>query len=405
MSKVKFDPSVTVTNSQGLKMAEPLHRIPPGGVTSSQSLRNVPKSCVQQVKEICLYYVQKCSGKYLDNKAAARYVHQMADEIILQLAGVAHEIKRNRGEPEVFQSLIEEWNEHFPPSLGNLGSPKAIAALVSNQAREIQKLKDQLELEKMKREQDVSSILRSMDAQLHSYRSSVMNDRRQQKVLFDQELEIYERKTEDLVREFEEEKKKMNSNYNKEYGKLENHYEQLLREAKQALDDNIKKSEKEMNKMKEKRDLKYASFREKIMLLKNKISVLKEKYNTLALVLNEDVEETTTTDGEEEADRESIPSESESDSEDSAPLVEVDWETKKAEKAERRRLKAKEKADRFMATINVPQPSENATSTEEFKKLKECNLAAIANMRRLESVSLFLFSHPKTYLRYHYFDA
>jgi hypothetical protein len=87
-------------------------------VTTGQSLRSVPRSCIQEVKQICMYYVQKCSGQYLDNKAASRYVHQMAEEIILQLAGVASEIKKNRGEPEMYQALLDEWNEYFPPSLG-----------------------------------------------------------------------------------------------------------------------------------------------------------------------------------------------------------------------------------------------------------------------------------------------
>lgn len=71
-----------------------------------------------------MFYVQKCAGTYADNKTAARYVHQMADEIILQLAGVATEIKKNRGEPEMFAALLEEWQEHFPPSLGALGNSR-----------------------------------------------------------------------------------------------------------------------------------------------------------------------------------------------------------------------------------------------------------------------------------------
>ena len=68
-------------------VAEPQHRVGPAGVSSGISLRQYPTNYIQQVREICLHYVKKCSGKYENNKAAARYVHQMSSEILFQLAG------------------------------------------------------------------------------------------------------------------------------------------------------------------------------------------------------------------------------------------------------------------------------------------------------------------------------
>jgi len=69
-------------------VAEPQHRVGPAGVSSGISLRQYPTNYIQQVREICLHYVKKCSGKYENNKAAARYVHQMSSEILFQLAGI-----------------------------------------------------------------------------------------------------------------------------------------------------------------------------------------------------------------------------------------------------------------------------------------------------------------------------
>ena len=88
-----------------------MKRIPADGVSTGASIRKYPKSAVQQVREICLHYVEKCSGKYMDNKAASRYVHQMAEEVIQQLSGVTAQIRRHENEPEVFQALLDEWNE------------------------------------------------------------------------------------------------------------------------------------------------------------------------------------------------------------------------------------------------------------------------------------------------------
>ena len=169
--------------SAPLKMAEPMHRKVPIGASTAASIREFELSPLQMVKEICLFYVKKCSGKYEDNKAAARYVHQLAQEIITQLSGVAGEIKRNKGEPELYQALLDEWNENFPPSLGATGSPKSIAALVASQSTEIGDLRSALETERTKREKDVTEILRSMDAQLQAYKASVMSERRHQQLL------------------------------------------------------------------------------------------------------------------------------------------------------------------------------------------------------------------------------
>ena len=178
---VAFKPGGTPVDGvpKGGEMAEPVHRIAPEGAGSGLSVRDQPTSCVDQVRKICMHYVSKCSGKYGNSPVSARYVHQMATEILTQLKGVALQIKQQENNPEILQELLDEWNDQFPPSLGDLGTPKHIAATLQRQSKELAELKVKLSEEVKKREKDVSSVLRSMDAQLHASRDSVMTERRQ----------------------------------------------------------------------------------------------------------------------------------------------------------------------------------------------------------------------------------
>lgn len=180
---------------QTLDMAEPLHRIGPEGVSSGISLRekDFKISSVKAVKEICLHFVQKCMGKYANNKASARYIHQMADEVIGQLAGVTAQIQKHEAEPEAYQALLDEWKQNFPPSLGSAGSPKVIAAKLSKQEDDIRKLRDALNREKFQHSKDVTDIIKSMDAQLTAYRNGIMSERRQLAVTHDFQMNEHER--------------------------------------------------------------------------------------------------------------------------------------------------------------------------------------------------------------------
>ena len=80
------------SHAQPLAMAEPMHRLAPKGASTGQSVRVFKKSYIKSVKDTCLFYVKKCSGKYTDNQTAARYVHHMAEEVISLLSGVAEDL-------------------------------------------------------------------------------------------------------------------------------------------------------------------------------------------------------------------------------------------------------------------------------------------------------------------------
>jgi len=272
-------------------MAEPTHRIVPSGASTGASIRQFELSPLQMVKEICLFYVKKCSGKYEDNKAAARYVHQMAEEIIIQLSGVAGEIKRNKGEPELYQALLDEWNENFPPSLGAMGTPKSIASLVSSQSTEIGDLRSALETERSKREKDVTEILRSMDAQLQAYKSSVMSERRHQQLAAQQQKENFDLEMKRLQEKFRADLDRMASNQVKEIKKSTASYENRVLEAQSKIQElqsqlelQQKTHEAEMEALKRSKDKKYAK-------LDVKYSKLKEKYVDIVSQLNEEAEQ------------------------------------------------------------------------------------------------------------------
>ena len=135
-------------------VAEPLHRLPPSGLTSGVSLRE-GVSGVEAIKAICKYYVEKCSGKYNDNVMAARYVHQMADEVLVQLnfvrpgtairqePSVTSKTNLNQSASLRMEELLRDWNENFPQSLGVIGTPKAVAAKIASLTKEIASLKAQ----------------------------------------------------------------------------------------------------------------------------------------------------------------------------------------------------------------------------------------------------------------------
>lgn len=368
-------------------------RVPPKGASSGHSVRAVSKSSLQLVKEVCLHYVQKCSGKYENNKAAARYVHQMAEEIMSQLGGVANEIKRTRGEPEIYQALLDEWNEHFPSSLGAMGSPKAIAALVASQSREISKLKADLESEKINRETDVTGILRSMDSQLHAYRNSVMNDRRQQKALFDQQLLDYDHKLADLQESFEAERKQLAQSRQHEMTALQKQYEQLLAQAKADTENAKKELKNEMNSVKKKYQIKTEKFREKNAMWESRCNELRSKYNDLAMTLNEEILLDSSDSNDDDLTAEISSSEEEDNggdddhqgfagkdgkfAEDAKKMLQARRERKKLER------EAKAKKEKPVRAIR-PSSQQQNVDFEKMKQLQENVLVASAQIKRLE---------------------
>lgn len=259
-----------------ISIAEPSHRIGPKGVCSGISLRenDFPKSSVQKVKDICIHFVRKCSGKYLDNKAAARYVHHMADEVIGQLAGVAAQIKKHEAEPEIYQGLLDEWRASFPESLGAHGSPRNIAVKLDQQREEISILRNALEVERVKNESEVADVLRSMNTQLSAYKSGILSERRQIQVA--QELELQEKD-----REIEEVKARLTDVLDDTKRDHQDSLKRLITQhtaAKRELQNTIDKLGRSMENLKNQYELQISTMRSSN---ENKIGSLYEKIDRL----------------------------------------------------------------------------------------------------------------------------
>jgi hypothetical protein len=235
-----------------------------------------------------LYYVKKCSGKYENNIAAARYVHQMSEEVMSLLSGLALEVKRSKGEPEAYQKLLDEWNEAFPSTLGKYGSPKIIALKVANQDKELADLRNALSSERESKEKDITEILNSVDSQLASYKINVMNERKQQQ-LFSQDMkDNYEKKLEETINNFEKKIQILDANNTKLVETLKsNHNKQinLLKNEKINLEKNI-------NTLKQNYENKISKItldtNNTILELNKKYESLKDLYNDLKLKLNDE---------------------------------------------------------------------------------------------------------------------
>lgn len=149
-------------------VAEPMHRQTPANVSSGISQRHAANG-VSAIKLICKYYVDKCSGKYSDNVMSARYVHQLADEVLVQLEALQSSMSSGSKAEEAPQSqsaslsqrmeeILREWTEHFPPSLGKLGSPKAVAARIEALTQTVESLNEKIKLMQAKHQTEVGEL-------------------------------------------------------------------------------------------------------------------------------------------------------------------------------------------------------------------------------------------------------
>ena len=162
-------------------VAEPLPRRAPAGVTSGVSQRVAGAVGAEAIRRICQHYVEKCSGRYTDNVMAARYVHQLADEVLIQLDSLREPAsaaaENNSTQPALtsrMEELLNEWNEYFPASLGKIGNPKAVAAKVKTLEKEIASNKEELQTMQKSHE----AIVADLQHQLQVSRAGILIERK-----------------------------------------------------------------------------------------------------------------------------------------------------------------------------------------------------------------------------------
>ena len=71
--------SSNIRKKTDIQVPEPRHRVGPKGVSSGISFRDLPPASLEEIKNVCDHYKEKCEGTY--KSLASRYVYQMATEI------------------------------------------------------------------------------------------------------------------------------------------------------------------------------------------------------------------------------------------------------------------------------------------------------------------------------------
>ena len=162
-------------------VAEPLPRRSPAGVTSGISQRVAGAVGAEAIRRICQHYVEKCSGRYTNNVMAARYVHQLADEVLIQLDSLREPTaavdQTNATQPALtsrMEELLSEWNEYFPASLGKIGNPKAVAAKLKALEKEIVSLKEDNQTARKSHE----ALVADLQHQLQVSRAGILTERK-----------------------------------------------------------------------------------------------------------------------------------------------------------------------------------------------------------------------------------
>lgn len=173
-----------VENPDSLSMAEPQHRLFNRGESNISTHNDFPstKSSAQQIKDICMHYVKKCSGQYSQNKAAARYVHQMADEVLNQISGLIGQISRIESEPEAYQALLQEFRDAFP---SNLQSPKQVAAKLYKLQEDYDRVVAAIDSMKISHKKELDSVASSVNDQIKAYKDGIIKERRHHKSKID----------------------------------------------------------------------------------------------------------------------------------------------------------------------------------------------------------------------------
>ena len=169
-----------------------------------------------------------------------------------------------------------------------MGSPKAIAALVAQQSAEIADLRQSLQSERGRREKEVSDILRSMDAQLHAYKGSVMSERRHQQLLDFQKKTEQDSALQELRNQHERELSRLTQAHSEDSRQAAGVAEQRLQDALDTIQELQRQQEsaaqnaqRDLERLAAAKDRKYEKLQEKFRTLRG-------EYNTLVESLHED---------------------------------------------------------------------------------------------------------------------
>ena len=263
----RWNIGTNVSKTSGLVMAEPQHRLFNRG-DSNISINQFPssKSSAQQIKDICLHYVNKCSGQYIHNRTSARYVHQMADEVLNQISGLISQISRIESEPEAYQALLQDFKDSFPP---NLTSPKQVAAKLNQLQHDYDQAIITITSLKQNHKKELETIAASVNDQIKAHKDGILKERRHHKSklddisfecnqkLIDERTRIINEKNE-MEQQFLQQIHTLQTNYTIEINKLQTKLKSLEKELIKTkdelenIDDDNKEKEVEISQLKSK---------------------------------------------------------------------------------------------------------------------------------------------------------
>mmetsp|Transcript_5023 Transcript_5023/g.7675 ORF Transcript_5023/g.7675 Transcript_5023/m.7675 type:complete len:432 (-) Transcript_5023:143-1438(-) len=226
-------------------VAEPVDRVGPEGVSSGISFRSLPDPCFEQVKKSCMHYVNKCSGKYHNNRMAARYVHQLASEVLSMLSGIADEVHTHQEMARLAELRFAEWDKKFPESLKRLGGPEEIAQVIYSQEDEISRLRKELDAEKGAKNDDLENIKMSMDHQLHASRVGALGERQHLAMEFNTMKAKMQAQLDECQKKCAAEVKRLNQEHKSEIDRIHKEHMTHRREEKRAFDSTVKRMQEE----------------------------------------------------------------------------------------------------------------------------------------------------------------
>lgn len=220
---------------------------------------------------------------------AARYVYQMADEVINQLAGVAAQIRTARdNQPENFQELLDEWNENFPKSSNFYGSPKNVAAMLDKQSAELEDLREKLNAEMCNREEEISQILTSVNKQLNASCRSAMNERHQASLALLQQDANHENSIAAAKAQHDFNESSLSASYDASFMKIQSENAELIHEANKrnaALEDKLVAQQSayvsELESVKKMHQVELDGFANQVSQLEGKLQAIKSSSSAI----------------------------------------------------------------------------------------------------------------------------
>jgi hypothetical protein len=110
---------------------------------------------------------------------AARYVHQLAKEVLSLLSGIADEIEMHHKIRKLAEERLSDWDRNFPSSLKVIGGPQEVAQRLFEMQSELNKLYSQIEDYEIQFKEKQEKDQQTIDDQLYLSSVSVMRERDQ----------------------------------------------------------------------------------------------------------------------------------------------------------------------------------------------------------------------------------